>query len=267
MGNPFFRRSSRRSTLAAVASAAGCALPSGADPDRIVVGLATLAQAGADELAVLDHDDGLEDLRATSACACLVTPRHRGDVPHATAALVTDDPGRALRCVADLLDPETLRPMAWPGAAGAVHPRALVDADARLEPGVSVAPGAIVGPGAEIGAGTSIGANSLVAADVRIGRGCAIGSNVTLSHALVGDRVVVNAGARVGAGEPGGPRLGRAIVQDGVEIGANAVVARGGSRDTLVGEGAIVEAGALVAGDATVARFARVRAPAGQPGG
>ena len=269
MSNPFFRRTSRRSTLAAVASAAGCALPPGADPDRVVAGLATLAQAGMDELAALDGDDpdGLEDLRATRACACLLPPRHSGAVPAETVALVTDDPDRALRRIADLLDPETLRPTDWRGDATAVHPRALVDAGARLEPGVAVEPGAIVEAGVEIGAGTSIGANSLIAADVRIGRGCAIGHNVTLGHALLGDRVVVHAGARVGVGEPGAPRLGRAIVQDGVEIGANAVVARGGSRDTLVGEGAIVEAGALVPGDATVPRFARVRGPAGQPVG
>ena len=253
-------RSSPRSTLSAVAAAAGCTLPPGADPDFVVAGLAPLASARADELALVEDDDELDDLRATRAGACLVRPCHRESVPRGTVALVTETPRLVLRRIAALVDPATLRPAAWPGG-DAIRPGAIVAADARLEPGVAIAPGAIVGPGAEIGAATSIGAGALIEADVRVGRGCAIGPQVTLARALVGDRVVVHAGARIGACEPGGPGLGRAIVQDAVEIGANAVVACGGLRDTVVGEGAIVEPTAVVSSDAIVPRFARVRAP------
>ena len=125
-------------------------------------------------------------------------------------------------------------------------------------------PGAIVGPDVEIGAGTFVGAGSVIGAGVRIGRDCAIDAAVTLSHALLGDRVVVHAGARLGHAERESttarrePSLGRVIVQNDVEIGANATLARGGFADTVIGEGARIDALASVGADVVIDRAALV---------
>ena len=127
-----------------------------------------------------------------------------------------------------------------------------------------VDPGAIVGPDVEIGAGTFVGAGSIIGAGVRIGRGCAIDAAVTLSHALLGDRVVVHAGARLGhadndpAASHRAPSLGRVIVQNDAVIGANATLARGGFADTVIGEGARVGALAAIGPDVVVERGACV---------
>ena len=261
MPDPLFRRSIFSLPLAAVAAHGAAELPPGADPAMPILGVASLAAARSDELAVADDAEAAADLRATRAGACLVPPALLADVPAGTVALVTPNPLRAFLAVAALVDPETRHPASWPGDT-ARHPSAIVHPSARIEPGAALGPGVVVGPDAEIGAGTSLGPSCVVEGGVRIGRRCAIGPQVTFSHALVGDRVVVHAGARIGVIEAGTARLGRAIVQDGVEIGANAVIARGAWRDTVIGEGAVVEATACVRGDAIVARYAIVPAAA-----
>jgi UDP-3-O-[3-hydroxymyristoyl] glucosamine N-acyltransferase len=116
---------------------------------------------------------------------------------------------------------------------------------------VELAPGATIGPGARIGARTRIGPNTAIGRGVTIGRDCEIGANVTISHALIGDRVTVLSGAQIGnpgfgfATSPSGhvkiPQLGRVIVQDGVEIGACATIDRGALGDTVIGEGTKID--------------------------
>ncbi|VVB44647.1 UDP-3-O-acylglucosamine N-acyltransferase (fragment) [Beijerinckiaceae bacterium RH AL1] len=263
MSDPVFRRPANVLSLAAAAAAAGCALPAGCDPERLIVGVATLALAARDQLALAADESVLPELAATRAAGCLVPPALAAHVPAWTIALVSEAPVEAFARLAARFDPETRRPSVWLDAE-MIDRRALVAADAKLEPGVRVAPGAVIGPGAEIGAATSIGANAVIEAGVRVGRGCAIGAHVTIGHALVGDRVVIHPGARIGVIEPGGPPcLGRAIIQDAVEIGANAAIARGGAADTILGEGAVVAACAYLACDTVVARFGRVDAAAG----
>ena len=112
-------------------------------------------------------------------------------------------------------------------------------------------PGAVIGPQAEIGAGTVIAAGAVIGPKVRIGRDCSIGANVTISNALIGDRVIVHPGCAIGQdgfgyvmgakGHRKVPQLGRVIVQDDVEIGANTTIDRGAIRDTIVGEGTKID--------------------------
>ena len=190
VNDPIFRRPSNPLPLAAVAAHGQAELPASVDPAVIVDGVAPLATARRGELTVAQGEAALEDLRATRAGACFVLSRHRDYVPRGTVALVTQDPLRAFLNVAALIDPGVRRPGLWRGSE-ARHPTAIVHAEARVEPGAVIGPGAVLGPRAEIGGGTSIGANCFIDADVRIGRGCSIGPNVTVSHALVGDEVIV----------------------------------------------------------------------------
>jgi UDP-3-O-[3-hydroxymyristoyl] glucosamine N-acyltransferase len=126
-----------------------------------------------------------------------------------------------------------------------VHP------SARLEAGVVIDPAAVIGPRAEIGAGTVIGAGAVIGPDVRIGRDCAIGASTTITRALIGDRVIIHPGTRIGQdgfghlpgakGHQKVPQIGRVIIQDDVEIGANATIDRGAARDTVIGEGTKID--------------------------
>ena len=96
-----------------------------------------------------------------------------------------------------------------------------------------------------------IGANSVIGPGVAIGHDCEIGSNVSISHAYIGDRVVILPGAAIGqagfgfassaAGHVKIPQLGRVIIQDGVEIGAATTIDRGALGDTVIGEGTKID--------------------------
>ena len=159
-------------------------------------------------------------------------------------------------------------------AGGVAGPGAQVDASARLEAGVIVDPLAAIGARAEIGTGTVIGAGAAIGAEVRIGRQCAIGPGATILHALIGDRVIIHPGARIGqpasAGflggahlRPGAPQAGRVILQDDVEIGANSTIDRGSVRDTVMGEGTRIGNLVQIAHGVSIGRHCRIGPQAG----
>ena len=120
-----------------------------------------------------------------------------GLLPLATAALVVAKPQRAMTLAMSLLFPQALAPRSLFGASG-VSPGAFVHPSARLEADVIVDPGASIGPLAEVGAGAIIGPHAAIGPGVRIGRGCRIGAHVSITHALIGDRVIIHSGARLG---------------------------------------------------------------------
>ena len=165
-------------------------------------------------------------------------------------SLVTDQPYRAFVTVARALFPEALRPTSLFGERGR-SAEAHVHPSARLEAGVTVDPLAVIGPHAEIGAGTVIAASAVIGPDVCIGRDCAIGASATILHALIGDRVIIHPGVRIGQdgfgylpgpqGHQKIPQNRRVIIQDDVEIGANTTIDRGSTRDTIIGEGTKID--------------------------
>ena len=249
MTDPIFFTPAEAMTVASVAAFLKGELVA-AGPDRPLTGVAALADAGPGDLSFLDNPKYVGQLAATRAAACLVTARHRDDVPEGTAAIVVAHPHAAFVSVTRRLYPAALRPQSMFGASGISH-GAIVHPTARIEPGAIVDPGAVIGPGAEIGAGTLIAAGAVIGPGVRIGRDGAVGPSASIAHALVGNRVILHAGVRIGqdgfgfqpgpAGHLKVPQIGRVIVQDDVEIGANATIDRGHIRDTVIGEGTKID--------------------------
>ena len=250
MADPIFFFPDTTLSLGAIAEALGVSLPPGTDPDAILTGAAPLETAGPGDVAYMDNARYGDALAQTRAGLCLVSPRFAPRVPSGTVALVLRDPYRAYAGLLGRLHPDAMRPASLFGSTG-VASGAHVHPEARLEDGVRVDPGAVIGPGAEIGSGTVIGPGAVLGPNVRIGRDCAIGAGATLTHTLVGNRVIVHPGARLGqdgfgfAMGPGGhlkvPQIGRVIVQDDVEIGANTTIDRGASRDTVIGDGTKID--------------------------
>ena len=237
-------------SLAEIAELVGARLTRGA-PDAEITGAAPLATARRGEISFLDNPKYLKHLAATRATACFCQPRHAARVPADVGILETEDPYRAYSVYLARAYPTALRSS---GAYGRMEPAAngrFIHPDAILEADVRVEPGAVVGARAEIGRGTVIAAGAVVAEAVAIGRDCHVGPQATIQHALVGDRVIVHAGVRIGQDGFGfamGPRghmkvaqIGRVIVQDDVEIGANTTIDRGANRDTVIGEGTKID--------------------------
>jgi len=250
MSEPLFFRSARAFTVGEIATLTGAEPREPADLARRIDNIAPLDRAGPGDVTFLDNAKYAGELAATWAGACLVTDRFVKDVPARVAALRTEEPYRAFVTVARALFPTAHRPSSLFGATG-VGAGATVHATARLERDVTVDPGVVIGPGAEVGAGTVIVANAVIGPGVRIGRGCAIGAGATIVHALIGDRVIIHPGCRIGqdgfgflADRKGPikiPQTRRVIIQDDVEIGANTTIDRGGSRDTVIGEGTKID--------------------------
>src|SRR5215218_664371 len=206
-------------SLADVAAIAEADLPAGADPTAVVRGAAPLEDAGPADVVYVESGKYAEALAHTRAGVCLVPARFRGAVPAGAVALVCKQPHLAFARVMTRLYPEAARPSSSFGESG-ISPHALVHPTAKLGNGVVIDPGAIVGPGAQIGAGTHIGAYSVVGPEVRIGRDCSLAQQVTVVHAVLGDRVVLHPGVRIGQdgfgfvmtpqGHTKVPQLGRA---------------------------------------------------------
>jgi UDP-3-O-[3-hydroxymyristoyl] glucosamine N-acyltransferase len=245
----FFQRRSGLS-LREIATLAGAEPRRGAELDRRIVGIAALDRAAPGDLCFLDSAKFAGQASICEAGACLTTERLAHLLPERVSVLCVRAPYRAFVDVSRTLFPDALRPSSLFEAAG-VTAGALVHPTARLENGVTIDPGAVVGPRAEIGAATLIGAGTVVGPNVHIGRDCAIGPGVSIIHALLGDRVIVHPGCRIGqdgfgyltgaAGHRKIPQIGRVIIQDDVEIGANTTIDRGAMSDTVIGEGTKID--------------------------
>jgi UDP-3-O-[3-hydroxymyristoyl] glucosamine N-acyltransferase len=236
-GDPrFFRRTGPHSLAAVVDAADAEALPR----RLMFTGIAPLQTAEAGEVSFLDNRKYADALAATRAGAVIVHPDMADRVPATAVAVISDEPYAAWARVAALFHPV---PPARPG----VHPTAVVAADAAVDPGAEIGPLAVIGSRAEIGPRCCIGPAAIIGDGVVLGADCRIGAHATLSHALLGDRVIVYPGARIGQdgfgfavgaeGFVSVPQIGRVVIEDDVEIGANTTVDRGSLHDTLIGAG------------------------------
>ena len=256
MSHLAFFRAAAPLSLATVAAESGAHLPENADPSLVFRAAAPLGRAEGDEVAVFCEGTDLDDLLSTRAGACLIAARHLDRVPPGTVALVTDHPREAFRRLATMLHPRSVRPASAVANEG-IDPAAHVHPSAQLEFGVVIDPGAIVGPDVEIGARSFIGAHSVLGAGVRVGRDCALDAHVSVSDALLGDRVIIHAGARIGQGARD-LRLGRVIIQNDVEIGANVAIERGRLTDTVIGEGSQIGGLVTIEADRVMPRCSRL---------
>jgi UDP-3-O-[3-hydroxymyristoyl] glucosamine N-acyltransferase len=250
MSDPLFFRRPSGLTLREIATLTGASPRPGAPLDRRVSDVAPLDRAGPADLVFLDSPRYADQLASTHAGICIVSERFAERAPPHVAILVAPQPYRAFVEAARALYPDLIRPSSLFDAA-AIAERAYVHPSARLESGVTVDPAAIVGPRAEIGTGSVLQAGAVIGPYVRIGRDCTIGSGSSVTHALIGDRVIIHPGCRIGqdgfgyvmggGGHLKVPQVGRVILQDHVEIGAGTTIDRGANRDTIVGEGTKID--------------------------
>lgn len=250
MADPVFFAAPQAARLSDVAAWCGARLTDLSAGDRLIRGIAPLSEAQDGDLSFLDNPKYIADATATRASACLVSPRLAGRIPAHVAVLESAEPYRAFATIGARLYPQAVR-LQGPYGEAVIDAAALVHPTARLEAGVVVEPGAVIGARAEIGSGTVISANAVIGHDVRFGRDGYVGPNASIMHALIGNRVIVHAGVRIGqdgfgfAMGPRGhlkvPQIGRVVIQDDVEIGANTTIDRGATRDTIIGEGTKID--------------------------
>jgi len=208
------------------------------DGATIVTQVGSLEAAGAGEIAFLASAKYRKALGSTGASAVILPPAAESatDLPR----IITDQPYLYFARLAQLLNPPA-------HAEAGVHPSAVVES--VVPASVSVGPLAYVGPNCEIGEHVVIGAGCVVGAGSRVGAHSLLHGNVTLYHeSVVGERCIIHSGAVIGADgfgyarERSGawvkiPQIGRAVLGDDVEVGANTTIDRGALDDTFVGNG------------------------------
>jgi UDP-3-O-[3-hydroxymyristoyl] glucosamine N-acyltransferase len=274
MSEPLFQRHARGLTLAEIVALTGAVPPAAPLLTRRINNIAPLDLASPSDLAFFDSKSYTASAGATHAGACFTSAALANYLPARVAVLVVPEPYRAFVVAMRELFSDALRPssLAEAGSVAGAH----IDPTARLEDGVTVEPGAVVGPRAEIGAGSVIGATAVIGPEVRIGRNCSIGAGSAVTDALIGDRVVIHPGCKIGQDGFGFvmaqgshlkvPQLGRVIIQDDVEIGAGTTIDRGAIRDTVIGEGTKIDNLVQVGHNVTIGRHCILVAQTGISG-
>jgi UDP-3-O-[3-hydroxymyristoyl] glucosamine N-acyltransferase len=248
--------------------------------------VATLENATSGSIAFFANERYLPQLKATRAGAVILgeSMRDATRLPR----IVCANPYAYFARVSALLNP------ANPPQPG-THASAVVDSSATIAADAEIGPGAVVGRDATIGAGCVIGAGSCIGDGVAIGTGSRLYPNVTIYHdCQIGERVILHSGVVIGADGFGiamdegrwlkVPQIGRVVIGNDVEIGANTTVDRGALDDTVIEDGVkldnqiqighnvrigahtAIAACAGVAGSAKIGRYCRIGGASGIAG-
>jgi UDP-3-O-[3-hydroxymyristoyl] glucosamine N-acyltransferase len=231
-----------KQTLRDLAEKLGCRLIG--DNSITVTSISSLQSATSDSLVFVDDPQYLDAALRSSAAAVIA-----GDFAASATSkplLISAQPRLTFGRAAKLLrDPDRNRE---------IHSTAIVPASAKIGKNVAIGPRAIIGERVKIGDETTIGAGSVIADDVEIGSHCRIDANVTIyPGTTLGDRVILQAGAVLGSAgfgyvrdsETGHyeqfPQIGRLVIEDDVEIGANSTIDRGALDETRISRGTKID--------------------------
>ena len=235
----------KKLSLAEAAEVVGGELvgPARERPDHLISGVSTLVDASDSELSFLSNQRYKESLAETSAAAVLLSPDQ--SAPASLAIIRVEDPYLAFAKLQRYFHPQTV-------ASGRRDATASIDATAQLADDVDVAANAVIGAGVTIGAGAIIGAGCAIGERVYIGSRCLLHANsVVASDCVLGDGVILQPGAVVGSDGFGYawagdnflkiPQVGRVVIEDDAEIGANATIDRGAIGDTMIERGVKID--------------------------
>lgn len=244
MADPRFHLRTDPKTLEELAAISGAELSPGADPSKSIEDVGTLSESGPGDISFLDNIRYKDQFKATKAGACIVAKEIADLAPEGLQLLISANPYKSYALIAQAFYPENIPP-------SEISDQAHIHDSTSIADGCVIEPGAVVLEGASIGEKCWIEAGAVVGRNVVIGKGCRIGAGATVSHAVLGDAVRLYPGVRVGqdgfgfAIDPAGhvkvPQLGRVIIEDHVEIGANTCIDRGAGPDTVIGAGTWID--------------------------
>ena len=212
------------------------------DPNIIISGLSEIDNACVGDIVFAEHEKWLAKAEASEASAVIIG---KGMTRQSKPALTVDNPKMAFGMLMHLYAP----PLQFEQG---VHPTAVIGENVELGEGVSVQPYAVIQSGAKIGDKSVIGAMAYVGQNTRIGENCILHPHtVVYPHMIIGDEVILHSGVVIG---PDGfgyvehnkqrikvPQIGKVIIEDEVEIGANSTIDRATLGETRIGEGTKID--------------------------
>lgn len=231
-------------TLGDLAKITGSELSDPSASGKVVHDVAPLQEANDRHISFLDNRKYADYFRNTHAAACFVRPEIAGEAPAGVVTLKHKNPYKAYALAAQAFYPPDA-PAAFVALSAFVDPSAKLGKDCRIDHGV------VISANAKLGDRCRIRANAFIGDGVEIGDDSDIGPNTYISHSLIGKKARIHPGAIIGrqgfgfAIDPTGyiavPQLGRVLIEDDVEIGANTTVDRGAGPDTVIGQGTRID--------------------------
>ncbi|HEX9490325.1 MAG TPA: UDP-3-O-(3-hydroxymyristoyl)glucosamine N-acyltransferase [Stellaceae bacterium] len=218
--------------------------PDDASGAMMIDDIGPLETAGLGEITVFCDARYLDKFLSTRASATVTNHDLARLGPNRSGLLLVEHPRLAYAQIGHLFYPAS-PPVSGVDASASIDPTAVIGDESQIDAG------AVISTGAKIGARCHIGVHAFVGPGVVIGDDCAIGANTAISHALLGDRVRIESCVTVGSqgfGFVPGPKgmlrmlqLGRVVIEDDVEIGANCAIDRGATGDTVIGAGTVID--------------------------
>jgi UDP-3-O-[3-hydroxymyristoyl] glucosamine N-acyltransferase len=231
-------------TLAQVAEVTSAVLTDANKQNERIADIATMATAGADDICFFYDRKNREKAAAMRAKACVTTEDLQQYVPQGVTVLTCDDPKIAFIKLNEYMYSEK-KPQAGIDAS------AKIAATAKIGANCFIGANAVIGDNVEIGDNCTIEPNAVIAQGCKIGANCRIGSNASIAYSIIGNNCYIYTGARIGADGFGFqlmagqhhriPQLGRVIIGNDVEVGANTCIDRGALDDTIIGDGTRID--------------------------
>ena len=226
-------------SLAYLAKCSGASLHHNGGATYTVTDIAPLANAQEYHISMLHEKNYIKALKNSQAGACIISPNYIHHAPKQMHLLVHPNPYKAYALIAQVFYPTD-------AVKHFIAPTAFIAASATLGPECHIAHGVYIGEHVRIGARCKIGVNTFIGDGVVIGDDCCIENNVSISHTVMGNQVLIYPGARIGqdgfgfAGDEHGyykiPQAGGVVIGSHVEIGANTCIDRGSMENTEIGD-------------------------------
>ncbi len=240
------------------------------DQSRIIRGANTLELAGEDEVCFAEPTPKAESKAARSSAGCLIVALSFAAAGERSIIRVAGPRAAFARVLASLYATPPLLP--------AIHPSAVIAESARVAKDCHIGAYVVIGSNAEIASGCVIGNGAHIGDRVRIGQQTIVHSHVTLYNGVeIGSRVLLHAGCVIGADGFGFvrardhyqkfPQVGKVVIEDDVEIGANSCVDRAALGVTRIGSGSKLDNLVHIGHNCNIGRHVVIAAQTGFAGG
>jgi UDP-3-O-[3-hydroxymyristoyl] glucosamine N-acyltransferase len=231
-------------TIQDLLAISGTTLADGGNPHLLIHDIAPLEKASMGHITCFHNPKYRQEFEQTKASACIIHPDYVQKAPDHLTILVSVQPYRAYGKIASLFYPPTLK-------EAAISPLANIHPTAKIGNNCYIGPFVVIEENATIGNNCQIGSHVVISQSVTIDDNCIIDPHVTIEFAIIGKRVHIKSGARIGQqgfgfhmdekGHLSIPQLGRVIIENDVEIGSNTTIDRGAEPDTIIGAGTRID--------------------------
>ena len=216
----------------------------------LIEDISTLKFARDNEITFFQDLSYKDDLAKTKARVCLIKKEHKGYAPENIDLIFSSNPYMDFTLISQHFYPNEIFPKSTSSFEKSLSNNS-IDHSAVIDPTSIIEEGAVIGANVVIEKNSTISSNTVIGKGVEIGSNSFIGSNVTITHSIIGNNIIIHQGTSIGQdgfgfamshdGHKKIPQVGRVLIKDNVEIGANCSIDRGSIQDTVIKKGTKID--------------------------